>query len=41
MLKTFSLLAMSFMMTFILQAAAFSDPQDETQARVSVRGLRQ
>jgi hypothetical protein len=40
MLKMFSLLAMGFMMTRILQAAAFSDLQYGTQARVSVRRLR-
>jgi hypothetical protein len=35
MLKTFSLLAMCFMMTLTLQAAGFSDPQEGTLARAS------
>ncbi len=33
--KTFSLLAMCFMMTLTLQAAGFSNPHDEPQARAS------
>ena len=35
MLKTFSLLAMCFMMTLSLQAAGFSNPQDGSQASAS------
>jgi hypothetical protein len=41
MLNAFSLVAMCFMMTLILQVADFSNPQDAPQARASRGRVRQ